>query len=67
MQRGEGIIVQQGHSLNSLLFQNDKDSGAGKYLKNNKQWEKLVIQRSVSHGNIACINGCKADLRMYIL
>ena len=67
VQRGEGIIVQQGHSLNSLLFQNDKDSGAGKYLKNNKQWEKLVIQRSVSHGNIACINGCKADLRMYIL
>ena len=38
-----------------------------KYIKNNKQWKKLVVQRAVSNGDIACIDGRKADLRLYIL
>eukprot|EP00945_MAST-04E_sp_MAST-4E-sp1_P007067 g7067.t1 len=36
-------------------------------LKNSKQWKKHVLQRSPSRGNIACVDGRKADLRMYIL
>ena len=81
VQRGQGILVKKGKELEDLLYhigpqlpgrtenevvEKSKDV-TSKYIKNNKQWKKLVVQRAVSNGDIACIDGRKADLRLYIL
>ncbi len=45
----------------------NEDREVQRRLKSNKQWRKHVLQKSPAQGNIACIDGRKADLRMYIL
>ena len=80
MQRGQGILVKKGRSRRFVISHRITIAGenrkwrsrkpkdvTSKYIKNNKQWKKLVVQRTVSNGDIACIDGRKADLRLYIL
>ena len=54
-QRGTGITVVEAGELRALGQQATRGS------------DERVFQRSVAGGNIACVDGRKADLRMYLL